>query len=254
VGSGCGRNGDPVRPRTDAGVGLDDRSAADIARQFAASLSQTGLPLDRVGTSSLATLARGDAPAFRRSGPASVTDEGDFRWSLAVTFFDAGGVAQPHFVPGVTARVVVVARARGELVTSEHRAFLGTHRRLDVQGLLPAEDVLRIDGAAQDTADCEFEARDGSAERSYHLRAAGELIDVRKLKNESENRYPLSGVARWEVDVDAFVRDGDDEREAHYDATVVVTFNGTRHPVIEVSERWRFRMDLETGEVSALAA
>jgi hypothetical protein len=252
--SGCGRSAAPTTPRAMGPSGLTQQAANDLARQFGATLSRQGLPLDRVGSTSLVALARGTAPDLRRSGPMAVTDEGGFAWSLSVTFFDAAGVPQLAYVPGVTARVVVVARARGNLVTAEHRAFVGLHRRLDVQGLLPVEEVLLINGAAHDTADCEFQARDGSASRSYHLLAAGALNDVRKLKDESVNPWPLSGTARWEVQVDAFVEDERGAREAHYQATVLVTFNGTRHPVIEINERWRYRMDLETGEVERLPA
>lgn len=118
---GCGRSAAPTTPRAPAPSGLTQQAADDLARQFAATLSRPGLPLDRVGTTGLATLARG-APALRRSGPAAVTDEGDFSWSFSVTYFDAAGVPQPMFVPGLTARVVVVARARGNASTARSSA------------------------------------------------------------------------------------------------------------------------------------
>jgi hypothetical protein len=117
---------------------------------------------------------------------------------------------------------------------------------------LPAETELLINGAANDTADAAFAASDGSASRSYHFLGGGALTDVRQLKDQNVNPYPLSGTARWNVNVDAASHDAEGTREAHYQATVKITFNGTRHPVIEISESYRYSMDLETGEVTPL--
>jgi hypothetical protein len=253
VATGCGRSTSPSAPTSGTTSELTQQAADDIARQFSSSLArQGGIPIDRVGATSLTSVATGQAAELRRSGAARIHDEGGFSWWFSITFFDAAGSEQSFYDPATTARARVHARARGHLITAEHQAAVGVERLLDVQGLLPTETTLEIDGAAHDTADCSFEALDGSAEREYHLLAAGALVDVRQLKDSSVNPYPLSGKARWDVAVDALERDDHGTREAHLDVTVTITFNGTRHPTIEIDSRYRYSGDLETGEVHRL--
>jgi hypothetical protein len=90
--------------------------------------------------------------------------------------------------------------------------------------------------------------------RQYDILANGTLEDLRQLKDSSVNPYPLSGVLRWQVKADATAQEPEGNKEAHYRAKVTVTFNGTRYPTIEVEEEWKYRMDLETGEISELPA
>lgn len=250
--AGCGSNTDPVRPAAGGADPLTGRAARDLAQHFATTLSQGGVPIDRIGTATLRAATGTRAAPALRSGAS--LDEGDFRWSLAVAFFDAGGHEQPAWVDGVTARVRITARARGSVASAEHRASLGVFRFLDVRGLLPAETELLVDGAANDTAHASFAAADGSAARRLDIVGAGTLEALRQLKDETANPYPLGGTLRIAVRADAFEQTAEGEREAHYEATVVVTFNGTRYPTIEVSERWRYRMDLETGTLTEIPA
>lgn len=234
---------------------LTPQAATDVARQFASTMAnQGGLPLTRLGDTNLQELSTGHAPRrlMLSSGVENRADEGSFSWSFSIKFFDGSGNLQPIFLLGSTARAEVMARAHGSLTTAEHQATVGVYRLLDVRGLLPAETELLINGAANDTADAAFTASDGSASRSYHFLGGGALTDVRQLKDQNVNPYPLSGTARWNVNIDASAHDAEGTREAHYQATVLITFNGTRHPVIEISESYRYSMDLETGEVTPL--
>jgi len=248
--SGCGKSAAPTvpsssRPTTE----LTPQASDDIAKHFAVTLSsQGGLPLDRLGHTTVGAVAEGRFTGLEM-GRENVSDDGEFSYSFTVTFFDRLGNEQHSYDPETTARMRIVARARGRVTSAEHRAQVGVDRLLDVGGLLPSETTLEVDGAAHDTADCTFEARDGSETRRYHLLSQGALTDVLKLKNEAVNPYPLSGNARWDVAVDAFARDESGTSEARFEATIVVTFNGTKHPNIEINKRWRYRMDLDTGEV-----
>jgi hypothetical protein len=256
--AGCGKNAaSSGSSTTSPNPPLSAQAADDIALQFATTLSrQHGVPLSQVGTTSLAALARGEgsATALRRARVESIQTEGGLTWSVVVRFFDAAGNEQPIYNPATTARVVVHAKVRGTLASPEHHAFIGSDRMLDVAGLLPTETTLEIDGAANDTADAAFDAANGSASRHYHLVGAGALTDVRQLKDPAVNPYPLSGTARWAIIVDASSTDHNGTTDAHYDATVLVTFNGTRYPTIEVSEHFRYQMDLETGAIERLPA
>ncbi|HYM81584.1 MAG TPA: hypothetical protein VEY91_09255 [Candidatus Limnocylindria bacterium] len=252
--SGCGKNASPTMPAP-PDTPLSQQAADDLARHFGASLARTGgVPLSQVGSTDLPAIARGQAPHLVRSNLETLADEGEFSWSFSLTYYDANGNEQPGYHPLTTARVRVVARARGRLTTAEHQAFVGVYRLLDVQGLLPSETTIEIDGAANDTADCQFAASDGSAERRYHLLANGTLVDVRQLKDSSVNPYPLSGTARWNVVVNAFVQDQHGTVETHHEVTVVVTFNGTKHPDIDIDGTHHYQGDLDTGHVQRVPA
>lgn len=251
---GCGSKDNPTSPQASQRDALTAQAAKDIAGHFAASLSrQKGVPIDRLGGASLQVVADGArASQLLRSG--AITDEGGFSWSLSIAFFDVDGNQQTGYIHGVTTRLTADARARGHLTTAEHQASIGVRRFLDVRGLLPSETELHVDGVANDTANAAYEALDGSASRRYDLLAAGSLEDLRQLKDASQNPYPLSGVLLWQVVANAFEETAEGTKEAHYDAKVKVTFNGTRYPTIEVEESWRYRMDLETGEITPLPA
>lgn len=256
--SGCGKNAAPSAPTPSGGTTpMSQQAADDIALQFATTMSrQQGVPFATLGTTNVSdiALARVSPARLGRSGILSRQDEGSFSWSLVLTFYDAAGNVQPTYDPATTARMAVHAKVRGSLTTAEHQAFIGSDRRLDVNGLLPMETTIEIDGTARDTADASFAASDGSASRSYHVLGTGDLVDIRQLKDASVNPYPLSGTARWAVTADAMSQDANGTHEAHYQATVLITFNGTRYPTIEVTESFRYRMDLETGEVTRLPA
>jgi hypothetical protein len=247
----CGKSASPLTPASTSSTSVPPAVADDVARQFGAALSrQGGLALTDVGSTTIEELASTKAPSWAgKTGPAHVETEGSFTWSSAVTFYDAAGNLQQTFDPITTHRMNVHARAHGELIAAHHRAMVGTDRVLDVTGLLPADTELFLDGAVNDTADCAFESADGLQARHVRMEGDGALEDVRLLKDRRQNPYPLSGTARWHLRVDASAREGDDTDEAHYEVTVVVTFNGTAYPTIEVAERYRYRLNLETGEV-----
>jgi hypothetical protein len=254
--SACGKSAAPSAPKSSSALQPSRQAADDIARQFATSLSRQGLPLNQVGSTSLADVARGGvSPAtLGRAGVPMTQGDANLSWSLVFTFYDAAGNPQQVYDPETTARIVVHAKVRGTLTSPEHRAFIGSDRLLDVAGVLPTETTIEVDGSARDTADFSFDATNGSSSRHYHLLGAGDLTDMRQLKDKSVNPYPLSGTARWAIVVDASSRDANGTKEAHYEATVLVTFNGTRYPTIEVTKNFRYQMDLDTGEVEPLPA
>lgn len=258
--SGCGKRAAPSAPAPGPSPGsttMSQQAADDIASQFALTLSrQGGIPLTGLGSTSLTAMANGQVSPTRlgRSNVMRAEDEGSLSWSLTLTFYDAAGNVQLIYDPATTARVVVHAKVHGTLTTAERRALVGIERNLDVTGLLPMETTIEIDGAALDTVDCSFTSTDGVRARQYHLLANGALTDVRQLKDESVNPYPLSGTARWAVTADASVTDENGTQEAHYEATVLITFNGTQYPTIEVSGGFRYRMNLETGAIERIPA
>ena len=256
--SGCGKTAAPSAPSASHQTSpMTQQAADDIAAQFAASVSAGGgVPLTGLGSTNMAAMARGQVSPARlgRSGLLRTEDQGTLSLSVSLTFYDAGGHEQPIYDPATTARVVARVKVHGTLSTAERQALVGSDRLLDITGLLPAETTLDINGSAADTADCAFAALDGSSSRHYHLLGTGVLTDIMKLKDEAVNPYPLSGTARWAVTADASVRDANGTQEAHYEATVLITFNGTENPTIEVNGTFHYRMDLKTGAIQRIPA
>jgi uncharacterized lipoprotein YbaY len=253
--AGCGKD-KPNAPAPPSSQ-ITRQAADDLASQFAVTLShQGGLPLSQLGSTTLQDVASGRAPAtmLPGAGATKTSDEGSFSWSFSLRYFDADGNEQPSFELGTTAEIRVAARAHGSFTNAEHQATVGTERSLDVHGLLPDETTLTIDGAQSDTVDAAYHESDGSESRTYHLLGLGALTDVKQLKDKSMNPYPLSGTASWDVMVDATSTDAEGPHEAHYHATVQVTFNGTKNPTIEISETYRYEMNLDTGTVRPLPA
>ena len=113
---------------------MSQQAADDLALHFASTLSKGGVPLNQAGATTLEALALGRASMPRAGLPLSATDEVGFSWSLSVRFFDDDGEEQPLFVPGFTARMSLVGRARGSVTTARHRA---SHRRIRVSAPCP---------------------------------------------------------------------------------------------------------------------
>ena len=246
----CSRNEAPNAPP--AASAVTPQVAEDLAQHAAGMLARGGVPLDRVAGQNLSEVARNVGREPSRLGTQQVVDGGGFSWSFSVSWFDVDDQPQTDYVHGSTARARIEARARGSVTTGRHRASVGIARELEVGGLLPESVVTVVNGAAHDTASCDFESRDGARARSYDLLGAGSLQAVRAMKDPSANPYPLSGMLTWNVVADALERDERGERTAHYEARVVVTFNGTRHPIIEVEKKWRYSLDLETGAITVV--
>ena len=74
---------------------------------------------------------------------------------------------------------------------------------------------------------------------------------VRRLKNAGPtNGWPLSGTVTYVVSADRLRSNNRADVEAHFDATVVVTFDGTSQPLIVVNGAWRYRWNMVTGAIT----
>jgi hypothetical protein len=253
--SGCGKDAAPTSPaRSVSTTSVTAEVAQDVAAQFGKSMAnQGGVPMTNVGTTSFQDIAADQAPSIRGNSPLNSRD-GSFSSSFTVRFFDANGTEQPTFINGETASLSVVAMAHGELVSDQFHSDFGTLRTLDVTGLLPVDTTITINGALNDTANCVFMARDSSASREYHLLANGTLVDVVVDKNKRRHPFPLSGTATWMASVDRMKTNSEGTKSSHFEVSVVVTFNGTRHPNITVNKTFHFQTDLETGQVTRTPA
>jgi hypothetical protein len=257
VAPGCGKDATPATaPKAPASPApLTAQSAGDLARIVGASLAGQGsVPFTRLGNSALSAAARGEAPELKTSRTGSLQDEGGSSWWFSVSWFDAAGNEQARFDSATTARMRALVRARGNLDAAGFHAAFGTARELDVTGLLPAETTIEIDGATDDTSRCSLASDDGTQLRRYDVVSDGRLVDVRQLKDETVNPYPLSGRAEWQVTAEALAVDGENRVEVRYQARVVITFNGTAHPTVVIDGTYRYRLNLDTGAIEPLPA
>ena len=249
--SGCGKGSSPTSPAhsLQSSTPMTAAVAEDIAAQFGKSIArQGGAPPTRIGTTSFQAIAADQAPMIQGARPLNALDDANFSWSFTVHFFDASGNEQTTFIRGETAKLSAAVQAHGELTTARFHSDFGTLRTLDVAGLLPADSTIEIDGALHDTANAVFTPTDTTG-CEYHVLATGALVDVIQDKDQSRHPFPLSGTATWMATVDRIVRTSEGTKSSHFEVTVVVTFNGTRHPDISVNKTFHFQTDLETGQV-----
>ncbi len=242
--AGCSDDSSPTGPA--AALTQDD--ADGVAQQVAATLAA-----DNGGT--MALLA-GSLPAGAKSGGGAAVAGADaettftlggLTYTLTRTFYDAGGDEMAAFDPLLTARMVTAARAAGSIATDRFSATLGHASLLDVTGVSARRDTLRFNGAAHDTCLSSFTSLDGIRTRHFFLASSGVLEDVLLAKPVGAGSWPLSGTATWSVVADRLRSNDRLDVAAHLEATVVVTFNGTREARIEVDGHWTYRADLKTG-------
>ena len=243
---GCGKSADVT------GVGKAAQQAADdVAVQVGASASAAngGMMTEIEGTSSAMPMA--PSPASNESVVATDTTfvRGPFTITLERTFFDIDGNALQQWDPSAV-RAVIHSWIRGAVTGLRYQATMGRTGTLNVNGLAAAVDTLVFDGTATDTTDARYTTLDGSRTADVHVLATRVLTGVRALKNRGLNPWPLAGTATWNLSVDKYANGPRGGIEAHYDAVVVVVFDGTPSADVTVNGHYRYHLNLQTGEVA----
>ena len=250
--AGCGDDS-PTAP------GVTQTAADDIAVQVAQTMAAgnggTVTELFAMAAAVPAATAGGSLlrGAFGTAAAAAETTftAGNVTYSFAWAFYDAEGAELPEYGPAAV-RMRVTSRAAGGIVTPRFEATLGHAGLTDVTGVAPAADTLEFDGAADDTVQTRFTSLDGLRDRYCFWLAHLAHADVRLLKDREVNPWPLSGTATWAVHAERLRSNDRADVEAAYDALVVVTFNGTQYPEVTVDGAFRYRMNLNSGEIVRL--
>ncbi len=243
---GCGKSSDVT------GVGkAAQQTADDIAVEVGAAtgVDPGGMMTEIEGTSAAVPSAL--APVGLESVMAADTTftRGPFTIALERTFYDVDDNVLQAWDPSAT-RAVVSSWVRGAITGARYQATVGRSGTLDVNGLAAALDTLVFDGTAIDTTDARYTSLDGSRTVDVHVQATRLLVGVRTLKNRDVNPWPLTGTATWRLSVDKFAEGPRGGLEAHYDAVVVASFDGTSTADVVVSGRYRYRLNLQTGAVA----
>jgi len=233
--------------------GFTQTDADDVAAQAGQALTAGVLANVDASASGgvMSSTARRFVPA---SGAASFaqaettwTDD-NVTYTLGVTFYDVDGNELPGYGPAAH-RMVVTTRATGDFTNGQFSASLGHAGNLDVTGLEAAWDTLRFNGTAHDSVDASFQSLDGQRERYFQWRSAAVLTNVDLLKDRQANPYPLSGTLTYIVHAVRFRSNQFSEVEKTWDATVLVTFDGTATPELTVNGTFHYRVNLVTGVV-----
>ena len=243
---GCGKSSDVT------GLGAAaQQTADDLAVQVgtSASADNGGLMTEIESTTAAVPMALQPGSIESVAAPDTTFPRGPLTIALERTFFDVDGNALQRWDMSAV-RVAVGSWVRGSVTAVRYQATLGRTGTLDVRGLAAAADTLVFDGTAADTTDARYASLDDRRTVDVHVLATRVLARVRVLKNRDVHPWPLSGTATWNLSVDKFADGPRGGIEVHYDAVVVVEFDGTQVADVMVNGRYRYRMDLQTGGVA----
>jgi len=121
---------------------------------------------------------------------------------------------------------------------------------LDLHGIQAGQDTLQLDGACLDTLQNRFRSLDGLRMRYFLWTSNTTVNSVRLLKSTLGSGYPLDGSVTFDVSADRLRSNNRSDVEVHFDATVVITFNGTSQPEIVVDGTYHYHWNLLTGAVT----
>jgi hypothetical protein len=242
--AGCGKTSDVT------GVGaVTQQTADDIAVEVgeAASAEGGGLMIEIEGARS--TLPHSIEPAGIESAVARDTTlaRGPFTLSLERAFFDVDDNALQPWDP-TAVRAVVHTWLRGTVTSVRYRATRSRAGTLGVRGLAPAVDTLVFEGSASDTTEARYTSLDGSRTTDVRVLATRTLAGVRALEDRGVHPWPLGGTATWNLSVEKFANTPRGGIEARIEAVVVVAFDGTPSATAAVNGRFRYRLNLQTGD------
>ena len=243
---GCGSS--PTGPGSDQ---VGQQTADDLALQTVTSMTVVG------GDVQVALGGTPSAPAAgaRRVSPARAVWDTSFTmngitYEASRTFYDALDNPLPGFGP-LAVRLRWTGRAYGTYQGPRDTASVGHDALLDIRGIQATQDTVKLDGVCHDTLQTSFRSLDNLRHRYFFWTSSMAVDAVRLLKSTlSLGNWPIDGTVTCVVSADRLRSNSRTDVEAHFDATVVVTFNGTSQPDIVVNGTYRYRWNLQTGQVT----
>jgi len=242
---GCGKSSD----LTGAGPAAQ-QAAEDVAVALGASLASDpgGLLLELDGANAALPVAvPGEAPA-PAAGADTTLALGSLMLSLAGRYYDLDDNRLDRWDPSAT-RASMNLWLHGEIESQRYHATVARAGLLRVRGLGAAEDTLRFDGSFRDTTDARFSSLDGERTVDLHLVASRGIAEVTRGKDAGTAPWPRSGRVSWTLSVDRYGPGPAASVEVHWESSAAATFHGASVADLEVGGRWRFRVDLRTGDI-----
>lgn len=244
VAAGCGKSDTPTGP---VATPLTQEAADEIAQQTVFALDQVGLDID--GSATLFLPTSSSRPALGPAVPAGDTSLvlGALNMDVSWDFYDAQDQVLPAYGP-TAVRLDWRSHVWGGIETPRDTATVQHHADLSFAGIQPAVESVTVDGTATDTLLNRFRSLDGSVTRYGSWKSALTIASV--VCPKAPSSWPTSGTLTYVVRVER-LRSGDaGDVERGWNATVVVTFDGTSHPVVVVNGAWTYTWDMETGALS----
>ncbi len=195
------------------------------------------------------------AATARLASPARAVWDTSFTWNgityeASRTFYDALDNELPGYGP-LAVRMRWTSRAYGTYQGPRDTASVGHAATLDLRGLQAGQDTVRLDGVCRDTLQNTFRSLDGLRVRYFFWTSGMTVEAVRILKSTlSAGGWPISGTVTYLVSADRLRSRDQTDVEVRFEATVVVTFNGTSEPEIVVNGTYRYRWNMQTGQVT----
>ena len=236
---------------TSPGLTFTQQTADDVAVQAAVSLTVVG------GNVQLALGSTPSAPpaSAREALPARAAWDTTATWNgityeASRTFYDALDNELADYSL-LAVRMRWASRAHGTYEGVRDTASVGHAATMDFRGIQVGQDTVRINGVCRDTLDNTFRSLDGVFVRHFLWIGSSAVDDVRILKSTlPSGGWPIGGSISYSVSVDRLRSNNLADVEVHFEAVVVVTFNGTNEPEIVVNGTYRYRWNMQTGQVT----
>ncbi len=248
--AGCGKSPTGITDNLAAQANADD-----AAQQVGASMAQ-----DNGGMAS----TYGATPAPPGDLTAHPIRIAEPAWAASETTFTSGGITytftrqylnqyhngMAYFDPLVTWGIAETWRASGGISGTQFSATIGRAGTLNLWNVsTAAPDTVSMNGTSDDTLQCSFVSVFNGSQHYFYSQMAGVMTDVMVPKPITSN-YPASGNLTWVISADRLRSSSRGDIASHFDATVVVTFNGTRFPNVTVNGSYRYTIDLKTGLIA----
>lgn len=244
--AGCSKdNTNPAAPAQ----GITQDTADDLALQAAVSLDVTGSDIEAAVGSTPAAASGASRPA--RAQWDTTFTQGALTFTATRNFFDAGGNVLADYGP-TAVRMLWTSHIYGTKEWPRDTATVNHQAVLDVRGIQPPQDTLQFDGGVFDTLLNRFRSYDGTRTRYFLWTSYFTIEDVRWLKSALAGgaSWPVSGKCTFDVSAYRLRSNNASGVETHYQATVIVVFNGTSQPDVVVNGTFHYKWNMLTGQVT----
>jgi hypothetical protein len=235
---------------------MNQSTADDFALQTVTSLSVVGADLQVAVGSTPSSAARSMRAPGDLARPSRALWDTSFvqagvTFEASRTFYDASDNPLAGYGPTAT-WLRWTSRATGTYEGPRDTATVGHASNIDVHGIESGQDTLKFDGGCGDTLENRFRSYDNTRMSYFYWTSGTTIANVRFLKSLIQLGYPtpISGRVTILVSADRLRSNNRVDVEAHFDATIIVTFNGPGTAVINVNGSYYYYWNLATNQVT----
>jgi hypothetical protein len=145
------------------------------------------------------------------------------------------------------------SRATGTVTGQQFYGHIWRTTQFDIYGVAADQDTATVNGTVQDSCQSQFSTMD-TQRVTYLFAVSGITLGGVHLDKTGTNPYPLSGTMTWNLGVDRLRSSNRGDVEAHFEATAIVTFNGTANPQVVVNGQYHYTLNLINGAVTPIAS